>query len=371
VRVLVVSGIWPPDVGGPATHAPEIADGLRVRGHHVEIVTTASAPPAPRAYPVHHVSRTLPPGVRHAAVSALVARHARQADVVYAASMLGRSSVGTILSRTPLVIKVGGDPAFERSLRRGLFGGTLADFQYAALGRRASALRRWRTVAVRRAAHVFCPSEFLRGIVLSWGLPPERVSVLPNATPRLPELEARDELRRRFGIDGPALAFAGRLTQAKALDVALDALDQLDGVSLLLAGDGEERARLAARANGRARFLGALPRERVLELFAAADAAVLSSAWENFPHTLVEALAVGTPVIATSVGGVPEIVTDGENGLLVPSGDPDALAAAVRRYFADDALRARLRAAAARSVERFSPEHVLDTLESVLERMAR
>ena len=119
------------------------------------------------------------------------------------------------------------------------------------------------------------------------------------------------------------------------------------------------------------RRLGALPRERVLELFAAADAAVLSSAWENFPHTLVEALAVGTPVIATSVGGVPEIVTDGENGLLVPSGDPGALAAAVRRYFADDALRARFRAAAARSVERFSPEHVLDTLESVLERVAR
>ncbi len=371
MRVLIVSGIWPPDVGGPATHAPEVADGLSARGHQVEVVTTASAPPASRSYPVHHVSRALPPGMRHAAVSALVAREARRADVVYATSMLGRSSVGTTLSRTPLVIKVGGDPAFERSLRRGLFTGTLADFQHAALGRRASALRRWRTVAMRRATHVFCPSEFLRGIVLSWGLPPERVSVLPNATPPLPELEARDELRRRFGIEGPALAFAGRLTPAKALDVTLDALEQLDGVSLLLAGDGEERARLEARANGPVRFLGALPRERVLELFAAADAAVLSSAWENFPHALVEALAVGTPVIATSVGGVPEIVTDGENGLLVPPGDPGALAAAVRRYFADDELRARLRGAAAPSVERFSPERVLDALESALERVAR
>jgi glycosyltransferase involved in cell wall biosynthesis len=371
MRVLVVSGLWPPDVGGPATHAPEVADGLNARGHHVAVVTTAPAAPAFRAYPVHHVSRTLPPGVRHAAVSALVARHARRADVVYATSMLGRSSVGTAMSRTPLVIKVGGDPAFERSLRRALYAGALADFQHAALGRRAAALRRWRTVTMQRAAHVFCPSEFLRGIVLSWGLQPRRVSVLPNATPPLPALDSREELRRRFGIDGPALAFAGRLTAAKALDVALDALEQLDGVSLLLAGDGEDRARLEARANGRARFLGALPREGVLELFAAADAAVLSSAWENFPHALVEALAVGTPVIATSVGGVPEIVTDGENGLLVPPGDPDALAGAVRRYFADDELRARLRAAAAPSVERFSPERVLDTLESVLERVRR
>jgi glycosyltransferase involved in cell wall biosynthesis len=224
---------------------------------------------------------------------------------------------------------------------------------------------------MKRAAHIFCPSVFLSEIVLSWGLPPGRVSVLPNATPPLPELAARDELRSRFEIVGPALAFAGRLTAAKALDVALDALDQLDGVSLLLAGDGEERARLEARGDRGARFLGPLSRERVLELFAAADVAVLSSAWENFPHALVEALAVGTPVIATSVGGVPEIVADGENGLLVPSGDPTAFAAAVRRYFSDDALRARLRAAAAPSVERFSPERVLDSLEAVLARVAR
>src|SRR5439155_5460118 len=115
---------------------------------------------------------------------------------------------GTTLSRTPLVIKVGGDPAFERSLRRALYAGALVDFQHAALGRRAAALRRWRTVTMQRAAHVFCPSEFLRGIVVSWGLQPQRVSVLPNATPPLPALDSREELRRRFGIDGPALAFA-------------------------------------------------------------------------------------------------------------------------------------------------------------------
>ena len=85
----------------------------------------------------------------------------------------------------------------------------------------------------------------------------------------------------------------------------------------------------------------------MLEIFSAADASLLSSAWENFPHTAVEALAVGTPVIATAVGGVPEVVIDGENGLLVPAGDADALADAIRRYFSDEALQTRLRAAAA------------------------
>ena len=79
-------------------------------------------------------------------------------------------------------------------------------------------------------------------------------------------------------------------------------------------------------------------------MFAAADASILSSSWENFPHSVVESLAVGTPVIATRVGGVAEVVEDGVNGLLVPVGDADALAAAVRRFFADEELRERLRA---------------------------
>ena len=66
MRVLIVSGIWPPDVGGPASHAPEVAAFLRERGHEVEVVTTADAQPAVEAYPVHWVRRSLPPGARHA-----------------------------------------------------------------------------------------------------------------------------------------------------------------------------------------------------------------------------------------------------------------------------------------------------------------
>jgi glycosyltransferase involved in cell wall biosynthesis len=98
---------------------------------------------------------------------------------------------------------------------------------------------------------------------------------------------------------------------------------------------------------------------------------LLSSSWENFPHTVVEALAVGTPVLATSSGGVAEVVRDGENGLLVPIGDSAALAAAIRSYFADDALRTRLRSAAASSVARFEAERILDELEQTLLRSMR
>ena len=111
-------------------------------------------------------------------------------------------------------------------------------------------------------------------------------------------------------------------------------------------------------------------RDDVLRLFRAADASLLSSAWENFPHTVVEALAVGTPVSRPSVGGVAEVVRDGENGLLVPPGDADELAAAIRRLFAEEGLRERLAAAAAASVEPLAEARVLARIEEELLRAA-
>jgi glycosyltransferase involved in cell wall biosynthesis len=175
-------------------------------------------------------------------------------------------------------------------------------------------------------------------------------------------------------MTGPTLAFAGRITAQKSLRVALEALASVDGVALVLAGEGDERPALeqAVAELGlvqRVRFIGAQPRERVLELFAAADASILSSTWENFPHTVVEALAVGTPVLTTATGGVAEVVRDGENGLLVPVGDPGALGDAIRRFVGDEELRKRLRAAAAASVAEYTPDRVFGQLEQTLLRV--
>jgi glycosyltransferase involved in cell wall biosynthesis len=373
--VLIVSGIWPPDVGGPASHAPDVAQFLRSRGHDVEVVTTADMPPAPRPYPVRAVPRHHRAGVRHYRGAALVRRRARDVDVVYTTGMFGRSAVGSAVARKPYVVKLTADPAFERSRRRGFVEGNVDDFQEHGGGPAVALLRFARDVELRHAAHVFTPSAYLRELALGWGVAPQRVSVLPNPSPMLGELGQRDELRRAFGLNGATLAFAGRLTAQKALGRALEAVAGADGVNLVIAGEGPEREPLEARAaelgiGSRVTFLGAQPRERIIELFHAADATILSSSWENFPHTVVEALAVGTPVLATEAGGVSEVVHDGVNGLLVAAGDTAALGEAVRRFFADDELRERLRGAAAASVSEYAPERVFGKLEEILRRIA-
>jgi glycosyltransferase involved in cell wall biosynthesis len=325
---------------------------------------------------VHWVSRSIPKGLIHVRVAALVRRRAREADVVYTTGMFGRSFAGSSAAARQYVVKLTADPAFERARRRGIVQGDVDAFQRSAHGARAAALRLARDVELRRAAHVFCPSAYLRDLVLSWGIPAQRVSVLPNPYPALPDLRPRDELRESFDLKGRTLAFAGRLSAQKSLDVALAALAEVEDVTLVIAGDGERRVPLERRAAelgvaDRVHFLGAQSRDRVLELFRAADASLLSSSWENFPHTVVEALAVGTPVLATRVGGVGEIVHDGENGLLVPAGDRDALADSIRRFFDDDPLRERLRAAAAGSVRGFDRDAVFARLEHALEEAVR
>lgn len=377
MRVAIVSGIWPPDVGGPAVHAPALARYLTERGDPVEVVTTASAAPESTGYPVHWVSRGLPGGIRHLKALGAIRRAARRADVVYATTMIRRASFGARLARRPYVVKLVADEAYERAVRGGRFHGTIEEFQTWNGGVRARWLRSSRSSALRRAKHVFVPSEYLRTIALGWGLDPDHVSVLHNPAPVVPPLPSRTELRHELGEgDTILLAFAGRLVPQKDLMSLLAAIVSVPGARLVLLGEGPERVRLeteAARLDlaERVRFLGGGDREAVLRLFAAADVAVLSSSWENFPHTVVEALAVGTPMVATAVGGVPEVVRDGENGLLVPPRDPAALAGALERIVADGELRARLARAAVPSVAPLAEDVLLARVASTLEAVTR
>jgi glycosyltransferase involved in cell wall biosynthesis len=174
---------------------------------------------------------------------------------------------------------------------------------------------------------------------------------------------AGQALRRRFGISPDAFLIlgVGRLVEKKGFDVLVDAAAMLPGAHVLIAGDGSLRDELRRRAEARhapVSFAGTLDRERVAEAFAAADAVAVPSVVDRagnvdgLPNTLLEALASGRPVVASALAGIPDVVSDGQNGLLVKAGDAAALAAALGRLKDDAATRGRLAAAARRSAER-------------------
>ena len=367
MRIVFLTGIWPPDVGGPATHGPDFARFLRDRGHRVHVVTMGDSEPSERPVPVETISRGRPFVVRYPAVALRGGSLARGADLIYATATYAAAAVSSTAARRPLVAKLVSDPAYERARRYGLFGGSLEEFQ-TATDVRVRTLKALRTASLRRAHTIVVPSAYLASIAKGWGLDAQRIHVLVNPAPAPADVVGQVLAPGTF-------VFVGRLTEQKALPVALAALALVPAARLVVIGDGPERARLdqVAHAEGvteRVEFLGSLSRDGALRYAAGATASLLSSAWENLPHSAVEALAVGTPVVATAVGGVPEVVHDEENGLLVPADDSQALAAAMRRMLTDDALRARLAAGAKPSVAAIGRDAIYGRLEHLLEMAA-
>jgi glycosyltransferase involved in cell wall biosynthesis len=179
-------------------------------------------------------------------------------------------------------------------------------------------------------------------------------------------LMERQEAKRQLGLDDDKryLLYVGRLVAVKGLDLLLDAFAQLvqnqRDVELVLVGDGAERYALAQRATtlgirDKVHFVGAQPHERIVLWMNAGDVLCLPSRKEGFGAVLIESLACGTPVVATSVGGIPEIVTDGQVGRLVHSRDPREMAACIEEVLETPWDRQQLRDYVA---ERFSFEVV-------------
>jgi glycosyltransferase involved in cell wall biosynthesis len=368
MRIAFLTGIWPPDVGGPATHGPDFSRFLVGRGHDVHVVTMGDGAVTERPCEVTVVRRSRPFPVRYGEVALRGAVAARNADVVYASATYAAAAAAALLARRPLVVKLVSDPAYERARRYGVFTGTLEDFQQAT-SPAARALRSLRTVALGRARAVVVPSGYLAEIACRWRVRADRVHVLTNPAPPPREVDAEQ-------LPPGTFVFVGRLTRQKALGTAIAAVERVAEARLVLVGDGPERAALEQRLAGspaadRIELRGSLSRDDALRVAAGAQAALLSSDWENLPHSAVEALSVGVPVVATAVGGVPEVVHDGDNGLLVPPGQPDALAGAMRRILEEPGLRERLAARARPSVAAISSEAIYGRLEALLAEAAR
>jgi glycosyltransferase involved in cell wall biosynthesis len=187
------------------------------------------------------------------------------------------------------------------------------------------------------------------------GADADRIEVIYNAVDwaQLQTTMARDEFRTSIGVplDAPAAGIIARLTEQKAHRVLFEAMTntELSALHLIVVGDGELRGDLQSRAvslgiAGRVHFLGA--RRDLGNILAASDIFAMPSYWEGLPLSMVLAMGAGLPVVASRVAGIPEVVNDGVNGLLVDAGDSTQLARALGTLVNDGELRSRLGAAA-------------------------
>ncbi len=210
-----------------------------------------------------------------------------------------------------------------------------------------------------RARAVVSNTDYYRRLYAQLGLDAGRIVVIPNG---VDPVEADGEgVRRELGVgpDELLIACVGRLVETKGHE---DVLRAGEGFRMVFVGDGPLRARL----EGRGAVLAGLQRD-ASGFVAAADIVTLASRVpEGMPNVLLEAMAAGRPVVATRTGGIPEVVADGETGILVPPGDPGALRRAFERLAADRELRERMgRAGRERAAREFSVERMVNSFQTL------
>ncbi|MCX5800475.1 MAG: glycosyltransferase family 4 protein [Candidatus Eisenbacteria bacterium] len=212
-----------------------------------------------------------------------------------------------------------------------------------------------------------CPSEFIMGVMRRSGIEAQKLFHVPHFIDL-------NHYEPRYG-GSESFIYAGRLSAEKGLKVLLEAKRNVKGFNLVVAGEGELRERLEAYAtnDGDVSFMGFLPRERLAQVWRdAAFTVVPSVCYENFPYTILESFAFGKPVIAARIGGMPELVRDGENGFLVEPGNVRDLTEKILYLVSRPDEILRMGRLARETAERtYSAERHYDSIMKLYERMAR
>ncbi len=331
MKLVLATPLYPPEIGGPATYAKVLVDGMPARGVEVTVVKFSDV-------------RHLPKIIRHIAYFWRVRHALRTADLVLALDPVSvglPACIAAWLTKKPFMVKIVGDYAWEQGQQR--FGITQSLDEFVTRKNvpfPVRILQRIQTHVARSATRVIVPSQYLKSIAMAWGIPSEKIEVVYNSVALPTSLKTIERPK------GFLVVSSGRRVPWKGFE----ALERV----------------VARQPNWHFFLAEGLPRSEALGWVKAADVFVLNSSYEGLSHALIEAMMLGTPIVATSVGGNRELIEDGTTGLLIPSGDEEALYAALRQV-EQNPVAAQERAAAAQEyVRNFSTEAMLLRTSDVL-----
>ena len=370
--ILIVIREYLPSIGGSQIQASHLARALARQGLRVEVVTARLRREWPRreveeGVIVHRLSS---PKIRLLGtlwyllhLTLFLFKRRKDFQIIHAfmfkESAIAAAILGKVLGKKVLVRPACagsfGDVTFLRRKRQSGWPGQI----YYISARLAQRLT---------DAFIAISKEIKRELT-RFGVPQKKIYLIPSSIPIPKILVPRDEARRALSLSRfPVVLFVGRLSAQKGLKFLLsswgEVLKEFPQAQLVILGDGGERERLLAQAKesnlaGSVEFKGEV--KNVPLFLAAADIFVLPSLAEGMSASLLEAMASGLAAIATRVSGSVEIITSGQNGILVEPQDVQGLGQAIRGLLADEALRERLSIAARKTIqERFSLEEMVE-----------
>jgi glycosyltransferase involved in cell wall biosynthesis len=371
IQVLLATGLYPPEIGGPATYAKMLQEDLP--DHDIDLTVIPFS-----------IVRKYPKIIRHAVYFWKLCKAAKQADIVYALDpvSVGLPAVLTAKVRSKqFVLRVGGDYAWEQGCVRFGVTETLDDYitgeSYRPVAVRLLAgIQSW---VARQAVAVIAPSNYLQGIIMQWGVSQGSVGVIHSTLFPLTPTTSKEQTREQLALGSPVLVTAGRLVPWKGIDAVIDVADQLRSiypdVTLVVIGDGPERPVLESKVAKHAlqktvQFVGRQSKPQLANIIQAADVFVLNTAYEGLSHQLLEVMELGVPIVTTNVGGNPELLTDGVDATLVDFDDTYALTEACKRSINDEQYATGLvRFAKARTSD-FNRTKAIDEIVTLLHQVS-
>lgn len=334
MKTIIAAGIFPPDIGGPATYAERLAKELK--------------------FPVISYSRGLkkyPKGLKHFLYFLCLLWLAKSADVIYTQNVTSAGLPALFVSkllRKRLVLKVVGDAAWEQ---------------------KKEYLRPIQEHVAKKAHQIIVPSQYVKKMVVSWGVRESKIKVIYNAPEPVSRVDiAKEQAKARIGIEGDIILSVGRLVPWKGFSVLAEVMPDLlknnPNFRLVIAGDGPEKDKIPS--GGAVKLIGQVEHSQMPVYFRAADIFVLNSGYEGLSHVILEAMQYGTPVIASNIGGNPELIENNFNGFLVEYKNREQLKEAILKLWQDKALQEKFINNSREKLKHFTWENLVQQTLKVL-----
>ena len=346
MKILIISAIMLPEIGGPASYVPQII--ARMPDYQFRVVTFTENPTPLRDTPIFSIPQNGGPLARQTRLLKMILSHAGWADVIYAQDpvVVGLAAVlaGRILGKRT-VIKYVGDPAWEKAFGQGKTTKFLPGFlDKPDSGLPDKGLILLCKMAFLLANRVIVPSKFLEDVIIQkYRLPPSKVGVIYNSVDLSGKYTPNCPVRSQYTV-----IYAGRLVRWKKVDEIIRAVRIINTrgkvkVKFRIIGDGPEKENLEKLGQKpEVEFLGRRSPPETLSLVKKADVSVLNSLYEGLPHTVIEAFALGVPVVASAIPGTTEAAVNNKTALTVAPGDSKELAGAIERLLLDRRLAKNL-----------------------------
>ncbi len=369
-NILIATGIFPPDIGGPATYSKLLLKELPKRNFDVSLLSFS------------HFRDKCPKVISHFLYFLNILKLGRKVEIIYVQDPVSVGlpvALANIFLRKKMILKVVGDYAWEQGCQR--FG--VKDFldsfslKYKEYCLSVKILKKVQLFSARRAKNVIVPSNYLKKIVSNWGVNPDKIKVIYNAFDGINCDFNKEELRRDLNLDfeDKIIISSGRLVPWKGFNVLIKAFKDFNNKEpkskLLIAGEGGEREDLLnlikdLNLEKKVILLGRLDRELLMKYLKASDLFVLNTSYEGFSHQLLEVMALGLPLLTTKVGGNVELVSDRENGLFFDFNDQNKISELMFEFFSDSVLRYKLSENSKKRIEDFTEYKMLDSLNNFL-----